>query len=129
MVKARSGEVYWARFQWEGEQLIRLVEDQVGTIQSVGQSLQSPTLLFGDGWLAYEKEFQPYLEYPYETVPSDAMWPQAMSVGLASLEYFRTGRFNGTGLVPRYIQRSYAEMKREDHSRNHSKGLGLNGKP
>ena len=52
---ARTDEVYWAQFQWENGHAVRILEDRVGTIQDMMDSIRRPTVLFGEGWLRHRR--------------------------------------------------------------------------
>ena len=49
MLVARTNEVYWAQFQWKDGQVVRLLEDRVGTIRDMMDSIRQPTVFFGEG--------------------------------------------------------------------------------
>lgn len=109
MIRARAGEVYWAEFRWDGDTLVRLCPDQVGSVNRVVSGLQEPTLVFGDGWLADRTEDLIQLPLLMEA-PPEAMKASAVSVGLASLSRFNNRELAPCGVAPHYVQRSYAEM-------------------
>ena len=110
ILKARTGEVYWAQFRWEDGKLMRLMEDQVGNLEEFARSVSEQTLVFGEGWLANRDRLTELLGQFQKEAPQNAMVTSAVSVGLASLERFRVGDLEKPGLVPRYVQRSCAEM-------------------
>ncbi len=57
ILKARAGEVYWAVYQWEGNDMLRcLMEERVGPLELVGRSIEGPTVVFGEGWQIYRDE-------------------------------------------------------------------------
>ena len=110
VLKARTGEVYWACFRWEGKKLVRLIEDRVGTLQDMVQCLSGPILVFGEGWVVNRNDFM-QLSNVFEEPQDGSMSSSAVNVGLASLSRFKAADFAGQDLGPHYIQRSYAEMK------------------
>ena len=110
LLKARTGEVYWASFRWEGKKLVRLMEDRVGTVQDLARSVSGPTLVFGEGGVVNRNEFM-QLSHWFEEPPNGLMSCSAVNVGLASVSRFKAAEFAGKDLGPHYIQRSYAEMK------------------
>ena len=112
ILKARTGEVYWACFRWEGEKLIRLSEDRVGSLVDLLNSLAESTLVFGDGWVVNRDEFVQLSDMLKEPLYG-TMNASAVSVGLASLSRFQAGDFAGSGVAPHYVQRSYAEIHYE----------------
>ncbi len=114
LLRARTGEVYWAQYEWLPDGSIKQVqEEQVGAIEAMARSVQGPTLMFGEGWALHKKELCRLLEKSSrETgeVPPEAMRPSAVSVGRAGAERLRQGHVAGPGLSPRYVQRPEAEV-------------------
>ncbi len=108
---ARTNEVYWAQFQWKGGRVVRLLEDQVGTIQDMMDSIRQPTVLFGEGWLCHQSVIMEALGNLVIGGSSESMNPSAYHVGLASLDSFQTGKLAGSHVSPRYVQRSEAEIQ------------------
>ncbi|MSQ77725.1 MAG: tRNA (adenosine(37)-N6)-threonylcarbamoyltransferase complex dimerization subunit type 1 TsaB [Nitrospiraceae bacterium] len=114
MLRARTGEVYWAQYQWlPAGSLKQVQEEQVGTLEALVQSLKCPALMFGDGWELHKQDIRRLLGRPLldagETPPG-AMRPSAVSVGRAGAERLRCGEVAGQGLSPRYVQRAEAEV-------------------
>jgi tRNA threonylcarbamoyladenosine biosynthesis protein TsaB len=116
VIKSRRGELYWAQFQWRGEdRLDRLMPEQVGTPQALGAQLRSAVLLYGEGW-EHEKAAIMASALP-GVVFSDAQTqikPSAVSVGLAGLLRLSRGERAGLGVSPLYVQRPEAEIKYEE---------------
>jgi tRNA threonylcarbamoyladenosine biosynthesis protein TsaB len=114
MLRARTGEIYWAQYQWLPDgSILQLQEEQVGAIEVMARSVQVPTLMFGDGWTLHKKDLQRVLDKRLgggEEVPPEAMRPSAVSVGRAGAERIRRGEVAGQGLAPRYVQRPEAEV-------------------
>ena len=109
MLKARAGEVYWACFRWENTRLIRVTEDQAGSLNSLIQSIKGPTWAFGEGWITNQPEFLEKSDL-LKSAPSNSHTNSAVSVGLASIQRFMTGDLATEEIVPRYILPSYAEL-------------------
>ena len=110
LLKARTGEVYWACFRWEGKKVVRLIDDQVGTLKDMVQSISGPILVYGEGWVVNRNDFM-QLSNLFEEPQNGLMASSAVNVGLASLSRFTAADFAGPDLGPHYIQRSYAELK------------------
>lgn len=126
VLKARSGEVYWAVFRWEASgRLRRLSEDRVGSPELLVQSVQSEVVVFGEGWLAHENQLRNLLGSRLVGAPPEAMVATAVSVGLAGFSRLRNGQTAGTGLAPHYVQRAEAErtLGRHTGTRRSRKGL------
>ena len=115
ILKARTGEVYWAVYQWEGNDMLRcLMDERVGPLELVGRSIEGPTVVFGEGWQIYRDELWRLLGDRARDMceaPPDAMPVSAVSVGLAGLERLARGEVAALGLSPRYVQRAEAELK------------------
>lgn len=115
MLRARTGEVYWAQYQWlPGSVLKQMREEQVGTLEALAQSVPGPALMFGEGWELHKQDFRRLLDRRLCDVvgeaPPEAMRPSAVSVGRAGAERLRRGEIAGQGLSPRYVQRAEAEV-------------------
>ena len=108
---ARTDEVYWAQFQWENGHVVRLLEDRVGTIQNMMDSIRRPTVLFGEGWLRHRRVLMDTLGDMAIGGEPESMNPSAYHVGLASLDAFQAGKFAGSRISPHYVQRSDAEVQ------------------
>ncbi len=111
MLVARTNEVYWAQFQWKDGRVVRLLEDRVGTIRDMMDSIRQPTVFFGEGWLRHQRVIMEALGDVAICGASESMNPSAYHVGLASLDAFQTGQFAGSHLSPHYVQRSEAEVQ------------------
>lgn len=115
IVKARIGEVYWGLYRWTNTGILQCVmRERVGPLELVVQSIEGPTLVFGEGWLAYRNELRRLLgprECDVCEAPQEAMAASAVSVGLAGLERLARGETARQGLSPLYVQRAEAELK------------------
>jgi len=113
MLRARTGELYWALFQWRSGRLERLGEDHVGSPLMVARCIHGPTIALGDGWEAYSEEIIRCLDpgAAIRAAPAEAMAASAVSVGLAGLAMLERGEAAGATISPRYIQRAEAELK------------------
>ncbi len=117
IIKSRTGEVYWAVYQWTGDGALRqLVGEQVGPPNQVDQAIHGPTLVLGDGWQRYAADIRLTLADRasfLREAPDEAMLPSAVSIGLAGLERLSRGEIAGLSVAPCYVQRSEAEIKYE----------------
>jgi len=114
MLKARTGEVYWALYRWTSEGILaKLAGERVGTLQTFVESLQGPALMVGEGWETNKDALrQRFAERGQEVgeAPPEAMAVSAVSVGLAGQERLMRGELAGQGLAPLYVQRTEAEI-------------------
>lgn len=116
ILKARTGEVYWAFYRWETSGLTQIGQDRVGSLHTLAQSLTESTIVYGEGWQANREELHRLLEatgIPVREASAHAMMASAVSVGSAGLEKIQRGELAGYGLSPRYVQRAEAEIMLE----------------
>ena len=117
VLKSRHNEVYWAAYEWRpGTGLHTHIAEQVGPPASVARALQGAKAgtLFGDGWQAYEKGIREGVEAvggQVREVRPEQQRPSGVSVGLAGRQRLEAGQVAGPELVPRYVQRTEAEVK------------------
>ncbi|HEV8539651.1 MAG TPA: tRNA (adenosine(37)-N6)-threonylcarbamoyltransferase complex dimerization subunit type 1 TsaB, partial [Nitrospiraceae bacterium] len=114
VLKARTGEVYWAVYQWvDAGRPTRISEERVGSLETMAQSLHVPVVMLGEGWQIYRNELRDLLGPRMQAVleaPKEAMAASAVSVGLAGLERLARGMVVEAGLSPLYVQRAEAEL-------------------
>ncbi len=117
ILKSRHNEVYWAAYEWLPDSgLSTLIAEQVGPPASVARAFkgfQTGTLL-GDGWQAYGQDIRQAIEAggaQVQDVAPERQRPSAVSVGLAGRLQLQSGQAFEQGLVPRYVQRTEAEVK------------------
>jgi tRNA threonylcarbamoyladenosine biosynthesis protein TsaB len=119
ILKSRRNEVYWARYEWMPNLVLRrLVAEQVTSPDAVLASIRDPVMVVGDGWQAYGAEMRRELGSRSSLVaeaPPEAMRPSAVSVGLAGRERFARKEFAGTGIAPLYVQRAEADIQYEQN--------------
>ena len=124
ILKARTREAYWARYRWtEGGQLERLAEERVGTPEQIAASIETPTLVYGEGWQAFKDEIRECLGTRAGDAceaPPGAMAASAVGVGLAGCARLRRGDHAPAEVAPRYVQRSQAELDWERRQRSDS---------
>ncbi|MGC3975552.1 MAG: tRNA (adenosine(37)-N6)-threonylcarbamoyltransferase complex dimerization subunit type 1 TsaB [Nitrospira sp.] len=117
VLKSRHNEVYWAAYEWLRESGLRtLIAEQVGPPSSVAQALQGTKVctVFGDGWQAYENDIRDAMEAvggQVQEVSQETGRPSAVSVGLAGRQRLDGRQIVEQELVPRYVQRTEAEVK------------------
>lgn len=117
VLKSRHNEVYWAVYEWlPGTGLRTHIAEQVGPPASVARALQGAKActVFGDGWQAYEKDIREAIDAAggqVREVRPEQQRPSAVSVGLAGQQRLGAGHVEGQQLVPRYVQRTEAEVK------------------
>jgi tRNA threonylcarbamoyladenosine biosynthesis protein TsaB len=117
VLKSRHNEVYWAAYEWlPGSGLRTPIAEQVGPPASVVRALPDVGIctLFGDGWQAYGQEIREAIEAiggQVGEVAPEQQRPSAVSVGLAGRLRLQSGQVAEQDLVPRYVQRTEAEVK------------------
>ncbi|MBS0170062.1 MAG: tRNA (adenosine(37)-N6)-threonylcarbamoyltransferase complex dimerization subunit type 1 TsaB [Nitrospira sp.] len=117
VLKSRHNEVYWAAYEWQPGQGLRThLAEQVGPPSSVAKMCQGikRVTVFGDGWQAYGQEIRQAVGGIGVTVlevDADRQRPSAVSVGLAAQQRRAANQVAEEALVPRYVQRTEAEVK------------------
>ncbi len=117
ILKSRHNEVYWAAYEWLPESGLRtLIAEQVGPPSSVARVLQveKTCTVFGDGWQAYEREIREAVQAvggQVQEAGQEQQRPSAVSVALAGQQRLTGGQIVEQELVPRYVQRTEAEVK------------------
>src|SRR5205085_10777975 len=113
VLKSRTGEVFWALYQWKDTGLIRIGEEQVGPLEKLARAIIQPTTLYGEGWQVNRDELRRLchaVEAPIKEGDANAMAASAVSVALVGAEKIRQNDLAGHGISPRYIQRAEAEI-------------------
>jgi tRNA threonylcarbamoyladenosine biosynthesis protein TsaB len=113
VLKSRTGEVYWAFYQWQDTGLIKIGEEQVGPLEKLAHAITQPTVIYGEGWQANRDELRRLfnsLQVPIQEGPAECMGASAVSVGLAGVVQIERNDIAGYGISPRYIQRAEAEI-------------------
>jgi tRNA threonylcarbamoyladenosine biosynthesis protein TsaB len=115
VINSRRGEVYWAVFQWRGnDQLERIVAEQVGAGLALGTQLSGAVVVYGEGWESEQTAIREAAAgRAVISEASEHRRPSAVSVGLAGLHRLSRGERAGVGISPFYVQRSEAELKYE----------------
>ncbi len=120
VLKSRHNEVYWAAYEWRpGSSLRTTIAEQVGPPSSVARAIQGDggCTVFGDGWQAYGQEIRQTIEAlggQVQEVAPEQQRPSAVTVGLAGRLHLQSGQAADQELVPRYVQRTEAEVKFEE---------------
>lgn len=121
VLKSRHNEVYWAAYEWlPGSGVRTHMAEHVGPPASVARALRGAETctVFGDGWQAYGKEIRESVETVGGRVQEVSVEQQrcsAVSVGLAGRMRLEVGQVVDQELVPRYVQRTEAEVKFDEH--------------
>lgn len=113
VLKSRTGEVYWAFYQWQETGLRTMSDEQVGPLEKLARAVTQSTVVYGEGWQANRDELRSLFSVwrsPIQEGVPEAMAASAVSVGLAGMEKVAHNEIAGYGISPRYIQRAEAEI-------------------
>jgi tRNA threonylcarbamoyladenosine biosynthesis protein TsaB len=113
VLRSRTGEVYWAFYQWQKTGLIKIGEEQVGPLEKLAHAMTQPAVIYGEGWQANRDELRRLFNCQRVVIQEgsvECMAASAVSVGLAGIEKIRNNDIAGYGISPRYIQRAEAEI-------------------
>ncbi len=117
MLDARKKEVYVALFQWESEGFIRVIEETSARVnmllEEVVRLTEGKIVFTGDGALLYRNEIIGALGERAVFASPDKMVPSPANVASLGIRKVLKGEFSEpVSLVPIYIRKSEAEMKR-----------------
>lgn len=111
IIRSRVGEVYWAQFEWCGDELHRLAQDLVGSLEQCAGSITDPVMVLGDGWEVNKTGLTTLLGSRAIAVDQEKQQPSAASVARASEQQFRVKNFLPVGASPTYVLPSQAEVQ------------------
>jgi tRNA threonylcarbamoyladenosine biosynthesis protein TsaB len=115
VLNSRRGEIYWALFQWRGRDgLDRLTPEQAGRAETLGQHLNGPVVLYGEGWETEKSAIQAMGRSATIIEVPEHMRPSAASIGFAGMRRLARGERAGMGIGPLYVQRPEAEIRYEE---------------
>lgn len=120
LLDARKREVYAAVFRWESEGFRRVITERSATVEKVMEyvknesELQNESILFaGEGALLYRELIVRSAGGRALFPPPDKMIPSPANVAYIGLQKALRGEFSEPiGLVPLYIRKSEAEIKK-----------------
>jgi len=112
ILDARKKEIYCALFRFEAEHLRRLMEDVALTPQALAERIEEPTVFLGDGVKVYGDLLAGRLKEKVLFPPLARRVGSAALVAELGLKRLLNGEQDDpTGLVPRYIRPSEAELR------------------
>lgn len=113
-LNAKKKEVYCALFRYEGETLVRVMEDSVLPLEALMERINEPTVFLGDALKAYGEALKKNLEDLALFPPRSRRAGSAAGVAELGLQRLLRGeRDDPALLVPRYIRPSEAELRRK----------------
>lgn len=118
---ARKKEVYAAVFQWEGEGFRRVMDEMPVKVERLleymerEQGLSGEKIIFaGEGALLYRDTIINIMGEKALFPPADKMIPSPANVAYLGLQKAVRGEFSEpVGLVPFYVRKSEAEIKKD----------------
>ena len=111
MIDARKGEVYWALYRYEDNQLQLLCSEQVNSPDSVLTDIHEPCVFVGNGAQLYRAVIKPKLEDLAHFAPNSHSIIRGATVAYLSQKRFERDSVDDAGsLTPCYIRRSDAEI-------------------
>ena len=94
MLKARPGEVYWARYESRDGELRKMESERAGSVEQAVAAMPDGYVAVGEGWEG--------------CAPLAA---SAISVGELGIGRLRDGQIAGPDVSPYYVQRAEAEIR------------------
>jgi tRNA threonylcarbamoyladenosine biosynthesis protein TsaB len=117
LLDARKKEVYAALFQWKDEDFTRLMEETSVRIdvllEKIDRLSQGKVIFTGEGALLYKERIIGAMKEKAAFPPNEKMFPSPANVASIGMQKALRGEFSEPlSLVPFYIRRSEAEIKR-----------------
>jgi tRNA threonylcarbamoyladenosine biosynthesis protein TsaB len=118
MLDARKNEVYAALFRWDGDGFKRLVHESALPVsklaETIMQHIDEKVVLVGEGALLYKEMISEYLGERAIIASPEQMVPSPAHVAILGIKKALSGEFSELqSLVPFYIRRSEAELKKD----------------
>jgi tRNA threonylcarbamoyladenosine biosynthesis protein TsaB len=113
ILDARKGEIYCALFRYEGDRLIRVMDDTAIAPEALLSRIQQPTVFLGHGVAVYEDLLQSELKDLALFPPLTGRGGRAAAVAELGRRRLLSGhRDDLAQLTPHYLRPSEAELKR-----------------
>lgn len=112
VLDARKKEVYCALFEYQGDDLVCLMEETTLDPETLAKRIDRPTLFVGDGWRIYGPFFREALGRLAIPPPLSRGVSPAAVADLGRRRLLKGEKDSIESLVPRYIRASEAELKR-----------------
>lgn len=117
MLDARKNEVYAALFRWDGDGFRRLLHESALTVSKLAdtimQHIDDKVVFTGEGTLLYREMISEYLGERAIIASPEQMVPSPAHVAILGIKKALNGDISELqGLVPFYIRRSEAELKK-----------------
>lgn len=114
ILDARKQEVYCALFEYQGPNLICLMEETTLDPEALAKRIDRPTLFVGDGWKVYGPFFLQVLGQRAVPPPASRGTSPAAVADLGRRRLVQGEKDLVETLIPRYIRPSEAELKRRN---------------
>ncbi|MBM4145983.1 MAG: tRNA (adenosine(37)-N6)-threonylcarbamoyltransferase complex dimerization subunit type 1 TsaB [Nitrospira sp.] len=119
MLDARKKEVYTALFQWDGEGFARLINEVSIKVKRILEDIRllsaGKTIFTGEGSLLYKDEIVNIMGEDAIFASMDKMVTAPSNVAAIAMKKALRGEFSEpVSLVPFYLRRSEAQIKRDD---------------
>ena len=112
ILDARKQEVYCALYEYQGYDLISLMDEAAVDPETLAKRIDRPTLFVGDGWRVYGPFFQATLGRLAIPPPRSRGVSPAAVADLGRQRLLKGEKDPLESLLPRYIRASEAELKR-----------------
>lgn len=114
MLDARKKEVYTALFRFTDNGVVsKLIDDCVISPESFLKEIKEPTVFLGEGANIYRELIKERLGYFAHFAPLSKQLPSAANVAELGLKALISGKVEDPAiLIPRYIRKSEAEIKK-----------------
>jgi len=123
MLDARKKEVYAALFRWDRDGFIRLLSEVAVTVpelmERILRFIDTKVIFTGEGALSYRDRIIEFIGEKAIMASPDKMVPSPAHVALLGLKKAHDKEFSEImSLVPLYIRKSEAELRKDGSNRN-----------
>src|SRR5208282_3356522 len=113
LLDARKKEVYAEVFEWSEDGFIRVLDEQTAKLDILLAAIGKPAVFLGEGALLYKDRIRAFLGEKALFGAPQHMVPSPANVAYLCMRKARNDMFdNPEQLVPRYMRKSEAELKK-----------------
>jgi len=113
LLDARKKEVYAGVFEWSEDGFIRVLDEQTAKLDILLAAIGKPAVFLGEGALLYKDRIRAFLGEKALFGAPQHMVPSPANVAYLCMRKARNDMFdNPEQLVPRYMRKSEAELKK-----------------
>ncbi len=110
-VHIKPGTLYFGFYAWQGEEIVSLGDERMGTVAEAIELVNARTLVVGDGWSRNQDLFSHLNGNRLSPMENESSSISAPGIGLAGYFLLQRNQMLPEEFSPRYLQVSYAESQ------------------